>query len=306
MNRKLIAMLLVLALMLGLALTGCDSSGDDNTTPGTDGTTNSTLQTDPEPTGTEPQPTETEPQPTEPQGVEVYNGLTDVELDNLPKVTADNFQTQMEAAWNFGWEGNGTLEYNATKTDFAGTAGDSDLIWRLGTVGEEGAVLTDNAGWGVQLWTKGEGNIAYMYNKIDVPENITQFRIWAVGNTSNDWSGSGSIRAVALYKDESGEYVKTVLVPTADTFNGNLTTTWNEETGTVNFSNSIWNIPDVLDGCMLVYDVTPILGRSDVVIVVESIGLGNVYGDEYTEAAEGVGNGEVMPDVVIIKRIMFL
>lgn len=306
MNRKLIAMLLVLALMLGLALTGCDSSGDDNTTPGTDGSTNSTPQTDPEPTGTEPQPTETEPQPTEPQGVEVYNGLTDVELDNLPKVTADNFQTQMEVAWNFGWEGNGTLEYNATKTDFAGTAGDSDLIWRLGTVGEEGTVLTDNAGWGVQLWTKGEGNIAYMYNKIDVPENITQFRIWAVGNTSNDWSGSGSIRAVALYKDESGEYVKTVLVPTADTFNGNLTTTWNEETGTVNFSNSIWNIPDVLDGCMLVYDVTPILGRSDVVIVVESIGLGNVYGDEYTEAAEGVGNGEVMPDVVIIKRIMFL
>ena len=300
MNRKLIAMLLVLALMLGLALTGCDSNGDDNTTPGTDGTTNnSTPQTD-------PKPTETDPQPTEPQGVEVYNGLTDVQLDNLPKVTADNFQTQMDAAWNFGWEGPGTLDHNATKVDFAGAAADSDLIWRLGTVGEEGAALTDNAGWGVTLWTKGEGSIAYMYNKVDVPETATQFRIWAVGNTSNDWSGSGSIRAVALYKDEAGAYVKVVLTPTTDTFNGNLTTIWNEENGTVNFADSLWNIPDVLDGCMLIYDVTPILGRSDVVIVVEAIGLGTVLGDEYTEAAEGVPNGEVMPDVVIVKRIMVL
>ena len=296
---------MLLALVMVLALVACDTQTPDPTDP-------KPSQTDPKPTDpkpTDPKPTDpkpTDPKPTEPQGKEVYLGMTDVYLDSLPKVTSDVFQKHMEVDWNFGWEGDASLEHNATKADFAGTATADQVIWRLGLQGEEGTVLTDNAGWGVQLWTKGEGKIAYMYNKLDIPSNVTQFRVWGVSNTSNDWSGSGAIRAVALYKNEQGEYVKHVFVPTADTFTGNQTTKFNEEKGTVEFANGLWSIPDVKDGCMIIYDLADLAGKQDVIIVVESVGLGQILGDEFTEAAEGVPAGEVMPECVIIKRIMFL
>jgi len=296
---------MLLALVMVLALVACDTQTPDPTDP-------KPSQTDPKPTDpkpTDPKPTDpkpTDPKPTEPQGKEVYLGMTDVYLDSLPKVTSDVFQKHMEVDWNFGWEGDASLEHNATKADFAGTAAADQVIWRLGQQGEEGTVLTDNAGWGVQLWTKGEGKIAYMYNKLDIPSNVTQFRVWGVSNTSNDWSGSGAIRAVALYKNEQGEYVKHVFVPTAETFTGNQTTKFNEEKGTVEFANGLWSIPDVLDGCMIIYDLADLAGKQDVIIVVESVGLGQILGDEFTEAAEGVPAGEVMPECVIIKRIMFL
>ncbi len=306
MTRKIIAMLLALIMLLSLA--ACDPA-EPNPSNDPQPSQSDPAATDPEPSQSDPAPTDptpTESQPTGSEGQEVYLGMTDVYLDSLPKVTADVFQKHMEVDWNFGWEGNATLEHNATKADFAGTASAEQVIWRLGLQGAEGAVLTDNAGWGVQLWTKGEGNIAYMYNKLDIPADMTQFRIWGVSNTNYDWSGSGAIRAVALYKNENGEYVKHVFTPVADTFIGNQTTKFNEEKGTVEFANGIWSIPDVLDNCMIIYDMADLAGKEDVVIVIESVGLGLILGDEYTEAAEGVPAGEVMPECVIIKRVMFL
>lgn len=304
MTRKIIAMLL--ALVMVLALAACDTTAPN---PSTDPQGSQTNPSDSQPTGNDPDPTDpepTDPEPTDPVGEDVYLGMSTEYLDSLPKVTADIFETQMNVSWNFAWEGDGTLEHCATKADFDGTASAEEVIWRLGTAGDEGTVMTDNAVWGVQLWTKGEGKVAYMYNKIDIPENVNQFRVWAVSNTSNDWSGSGAIRATAIYKNENGEYVKHVFVPTADTFTGNMTTVFNEEKGTVEFQYGIWSIPDVLDGCMIIYDMADLAGREDVIIIVESIGLGTIFGDEYTEAAEGVPAGEVMPECVIVKRIMFL
>ena len=285
MTRKIFALLLVMAMLF--SITACN-----NPVEPTDSTANPTNPT------TKP----TEPTPSD----DYYLGLTNTHLDSIGKVTADIFDNQMNVNWNFSWEGDQTVEYNATKVDFDSIAADNDVIWRLGLAGEEGTVTTGNAGWGVQLWAKGEGNIAYMYNKIDVPEYATQFRVWASSNTDNHWSGSGAIRAVALYKGADGNYVKHIFVPKAETFTEGSTAFFNEENGTVEFSNAMWNMPGTLDGCMIIYDMADLAGKEDVVIVVESVGLGTILGDEYTEAAEGVPAGEVMPECVIIKRVMFI
>ena len=246
-------------------------------------------------------------EPTEPADPVVYNGMTASELDAIPCITTEEFQSYMDVTWNFGWEGNATIEHNATKADFDGTAPVDSKIWRLGTVGEEGTASIINAGWGVQLWTKGAGNVAYMYSKLDVPATATQFRIWAVGLTNEHWSGSGAIRAVALYKDENGNWVKEILRPIAETFTGNKTTVYNEADGTTRFSNAQnWSIPDVQDGCMLIYNMDNLKGREDVVIFVESVGIGNVLGTAATEEVGGVPNGSVMPENLIVKRVMFL
>ena len=86
----------------------------------------------------------------------------------------------------------------------------------------------------------------------------------------------------------------------------NTTASFNEENGTLEFHNGIWSMPGLLDGCMIIYDMADLAGKEDVIIVVESVGLGTILGDEYTEAAEGVPAGEVMPECVIAKRIMFV
>lgn len=285
MTRKLLALLLAMVMLF--SFTACTN------------TTNSTVGSAVEPTDdptVEPEPTET-----------VYLDLTATHLDSIGKVTADIFDTQMNVNWNFGWEGDGSLEHNATKVDFDGTAAETDLIWRLGAYGAEGTVIPSNAGWGVSLLAKGEGNVAYMYNKVDLPEYATEFRVWGVSHTSNHWSGSGAVRAVALYKDADGNYVKHVFTPKADTFTpDNTTAFFDEKTGTLQFSNSNWSMPGLLDGCMIVYDMADLAGKEDVIIVIESVGLGTIFGDEYTEAAEGVPTGEVMPENFFAKRVLFV
>lgn len=243
-------------------------------------------------------------EPTEPADPVVYNGLTASQLDAIPGVNAEDFAGYMDQNWNFGWVADTSIEALASKVDLTGTADPASKVWRVGTNAAEGCALIDNAGWGTILWTKGEGNIAYMYNKIDVPETVTQFRVWAVGNTSEHWSGSGAVRAVALYKDDSGNYVKEVLVPTADSIDGVNAVL--QADGSVKFTGGVWSMPGTLDGCMIIYNMDNLKGRNDVVIVVESIGVGAATGTADTEAAGGCANGDVMPDVVIVKRIMFL
>ena len=307
MTRKFLA--LVLAMVMLLSFAACDITqflpGSEPTEP--------TAPTDPAPTDpapTDPAPTDpapTDPAPTDPPATEppVYLNLTGSHLDAIGKVTADIFDVQMNSGWNFGWEGDATLEHNATKFDFDFNAADSDVTWRLGGYGAEGSVLHINGGWCTGLWAKGEGNVSYMYNKLDIPEYATQFRVWAVSRTDNHWSGSGAVRAVALYKDADGNYVKHVFVPKAETFTEGSTAFYNEEKGTVEFSEAIENMPGVPDG-MIIYDMADLAGKQDVVIVVESVGLGTVLGDEYTEAAEGVPAGEAMPECVLVKRVMFI
>lgn len=241
----------------------------------------------------------------EAEEVEIYNGFTASELDAIPGVGYSAFVNAMDATWNFGWEGNGTLEYNATKVDFNGTAASDAVIWRLGTLAAEDAAATINAGWGVQMWTKGEGNIAYMYNKVRIPPSTTEFRVWAVGNTDQHLSGAGSVRTVAIYRENGGDYVVQVLKPLESSFTGSKTTTL-QENGSVKFTNANWNMPDTVDGCMLTYDISQLPIGQDVIIMIEGIGLGEILGDEYTEAAEGVPAGQVMPDMVIVKRVMFV
>ena len=235
----------------------------------------------------------------------IYSGLRISTLDGLAK---EDFGTAMNETWNFGWHG-GTPDTTAAKVDFEGTAPTS-AQWHIGTEGAEGTAQVMNAGWGVGLWTQGEGSRAFMYCKTDIPENSAHFRIWAVSNTSEHWSGSGAIRAVALYKNAAGEYVKHVLVPTNDNafMTQEMDTVFTED-GYVVFKNaSNFNLPGACDPAngMLIYNLDALKGINDVVIVVETAGLGTVLGTEATEAAEGVANGAVMPEMIIIKRIMVI
>ncbi len=240
----------------------------------------------------------------EPADPVIYNGMTASELDALPTIRADEFDNYMNVVWNFGWDSSSSV---ADKVDFAGTATADSKIWKLGKVGEEGTVLHDNAGWGVMMWTRGTGNIAYMYSKLDVPETVNEFRIWAGGLSDVQFSGSGAIRAVAWYKDESGNYVKQVMVPLSGLFVGGATA-YHEEDGTFRYSNAQgWTIPDINNGDgMIIYDMGNLRGKTDVVIFVEAIGVGTVLGTADTQTAGGVPEGEVMPECVIIKRVMFL
>ena len=309
MKAKRFIMIIACVLTAAFLLAACASSE----TPETDSEKVDTVE--PVNSDTAPAPETTEESETESETEEattpvsdgsIYHGFTAEMLDAIPSVGPDAFQNQMEAGWNFGWEGNGTLDYNATKVDFAGNAPADKLIWRLGSDGAEGSVMVDNAGWGVILWSNGEGNVSYMYNKVSVPENVGAFRVWAVSNTSEHWSGAGAVRAVALYKDNDGNYVKKVLTPQEESFTGDHKTVFYPEDGTVRFSDAVWNMPDTLDGCMIIYDASDLIGREDVIIFVESVGIGQAFGDEFTEAAEGVPEGQVMPDVVIVKRVMFI
>jgi len=233
----------------------------------------------------------------------VYHGMTASELDALPGIKADEFGHYMNVVWNFGWDNNPITD----KIDFAGTAPADSKIWRLGKDGAEGHVIHDSAGWGIMMWTHSAGNTAYMYSKLDVPENVNEFRIWAAGLTNEQFSGSGAIRAVAWYKDENGNYVKHVMVPLDGLIVGDGTA-FNAEDGTITFSNAQgWTIPGINNGDgMLIYDMSALKGKTDVVLFVETIGLGTVLGTADTQAAGGVPEGDGMPECVIIKRVMFL
>lgn len=241
----------------------------------------------------------------EAEEVEIYNGFTASELDAIPGVGYSGFMQAMDATWNFGWEGPGTLDYNATKVDFNGTVASDAVIWRVGTLNGSDTESVINAGWGVQLWTKGEGSVAYLYNKVRIPPSTTEFRVWAVGNTDQHLSGAGAIRAVAIYRENGGDYVTKVLKPLDESFTGSKTTSL-QENGSVKFTNARWNMPDTVDGCMLKYDISELPTGRDVIIMIEGLGMGEILGDEYTEAAEGVPAGQVMPDMVIVKRVMFV
>ena len=300
MTRKILALLLAMVMLLSLA--ACDITLPNLPFFGSDPTEPPVEPTEPPVEPTEPPVDPTEPPATEP---DVYLNLTGSHLDSIGKVTADIFDAQMNANWNFGWEGDASHEHNATKFDFAGTAADEDVIWRLGAYGAEGTALHINGGWATGLWAKGEGNVSYMYNKVDIPQYATQFRVWAVSRTDNHWSGSGALRAVALYKDADGNYVKHVFVPKAEIFAEGSTSYFDEETGTVMFSNAVENMPGVPDG-MVIYDMADLAGKEDVIIVVESVGLGTILGDEFTEAAEGVPAGEAMPECILVKRVIFI
>ena len=247
-----------------------------------------------------------EPTP-EPEPI-IYDGLTASQLDAIPNIGYDEFGQYMNVTWNFGWEGDATLESNAKKADFDGTATADSKIWRFTGKGEHQPM---NAGWGVGLWAKGAESQSVMYSKVSVPATCTQFRIWAVGNKNEHWSGQGNLKAVALYKNASGQYEKRVLLPIADTFIGleegvtRLTNLMPD--GSIQFTNATnFTIPHVLDNCMLIYDMSALKGMEDVIIMVENNGIGNVLGTEETEVAEGVPAGQVMPEVIIVKRVMFL
>lgn len=270
-----------------------------------------TSCTIPEPTPTEPsttqspetEPPTTDPIPTNPPEEEVYHGMTASMLDAIPSINYNDFRKAMDSGWNFGWDTVVTMESVAEKVDFTGSAA-NEQVWHLGTEGE--ACKTGNSGWGVELRTTGKGNVSYMYNKVRIPTGTTEFRVWAVGNTDYITSGEGAMRTVAVYKDENGEYVTEVMKPLATSFTGMKTTKYYEEDGTIRFKNAKWNMPDTVDGCVIKYDISNLPKGQDVIIFIEGVGMGNVLGDEYTEAAEGTPAGEVMSDLVIVKRVMLV
>jgi len=283
MHRAL-SFLLAAAMLLPMVLSGCSIPGLNPT----------------EPQATEPNPTD--PAPTDPIVEEVYHGMTAEQLDAIPCIGYKDFHKAMDTGWNFSWDTVVTPETVASKVDFTGIADDQKL-WHLGTDGEEGTCATGNCGFGVELRTTGKGNISYMYNKLRIPPGITEFRVWAVGNTDNSSSGEGAVRTVAVYKDENGQYVKKTLTPLKSSFGFMSTTKFYEEDGTIRFSKASWNMPGVQDG-LIYYNVNDLPKEQDVIIFIEGIGLGNKVGDEFTEAAEGTPVGQTMSDLVVIKRVM--
>ena len=277
--RRLFGILLAASMLLPTILAGCANPGVTPT----------------EPAETEP----TNPAPIEPEK-EVYHGMTPSQLDAIPCVNYNDFRKAMDSGWNFGWDTVVSAETVANKVDFLGTANDR-AVWHVGTESDDCAV--SNTGWGVGLQATGKGNVAYMYNKVRIPPQMTEFRVWAVGNKDYVNSGEGAMRTVAVYKDESGQYIKKVLTPLASSFGASSSTKFYAEDGTIRFSNAAWSMPGVKDG-MIYYDVSDLPKGQDVVIFIESVGMGNVVGDEYTEAAEGTPVGEVMSDLVIVKRVI--
>ena len=245
------------------------------------------------------EPPVTDPAPTEPEK-EVYHGMTPSQLDAIPGVNYNDFRKNMDSGWNFGWDTVVSAETVANKVDFLGTANDR-AVWHVGTESDDCAV--SNTGWGVGLQATGKGNVAYMYNKVRIPDSITQFRVWAVGNKDYVNSGEGAMRTVAVYKDESGQYVTQVLKALPNSFVGSQTTKYYEEDGTVRFKNANWSRPGT-DSGMIYYDISSLPKGQDVIIFIESVGMGNVLGDEFTEAAEGTPVGQVMSDLVVVKRVI--
>ena len=272
-------------MLLPMVFSGCDSAPENPSGP---------TQTIPQ-----TQPSESTPIPE----TEVYYGMTPSMLDAIPCVNYNSFRNAMDSGWNFGWDSMVSADAVASKVDFAGNAADSTK-WHLGIQGEAQACDTANSGWGVELRTTGKGNVAYMYNKVRIPPGITEFRVWAVGNTDYISSGEGALRTVAVYRNEQGEYVTQVLKPLLSSFTGGKTTKFYEEDGTIRFKNARWNMPDTRDSCMISYDITELPRGKDVILFIEGVGLGNCLGDEYTEAAEGTPVGEVMSDLVVVKRVM--
>ncbi len=243
---------------------------------------------------TDPQPTE----PTEPEK-EVYHGMTASQLDAIPGVNYDAFRNAMDSGWNFGWDAVVSSEAVAGKVDFTGAAADR-AVWHLGTDAQ--GCATENTGWGVALRATGKGSVAYMYNKVRIPASITQLRVWAVGNKDYVSSGEGAMRTVAVYKDENGQYVTQTLKALSNSFTSQATKYYAED-GTVRFKNANWSMPGT-DSGMIYYDVSTLPRDKDVILFIESVGMGNVLGDEYTEAAEGTPAGQVMSDLVVVKRVM--
>ena len=280
--RRLFGILLAASMLLPTILAGCANPGVTPT----------------EPAETEP----TNPAPIEPEK-EVYHGMTPSQLDAIPCVNYNDFRKAMDSGWNFGWDTAVSTEAVANKVDFLGAADDQKL-WHVGTDGENSKV--GNSGWGVELSVTGKDNVAFMYNKVRIPASTTEFRVWAVGNTDYRNSGEGAMRTVIAYKDENGEYVTQVMTPLPTSFTGSRTTEFHEEDGTIRFKNAKWNMPDTLDGCMIKYDISNLPKDQDVIIFIESVGMGNVLGDEYTEAAEGTPAGEVMSDLVVVKRVILV
>ena len=208
---------------------------------------------------------------------DVYLGMTAAELDALACIEAGEFGDYMNVRWNFAWDGNPV----ADKVDFTQTAGADSKIWKIGIVGNS---AFGDAGWGVQMAPTGVGSNAFMYTKLDIPaEGISQFRIWAALLKNENWSGNAAIRAVAVYKDADGNYVRETLVPINEAIQF-----YNEEDGTVRISGNDWGVNDIPDG-MMIYGLGNLAGKEDVVIFVEAIGI-----------EDGI------TDHVIVKRIMFL
>ena len=208
---------------------------------------------------------------------EVYLGMTAAELDALACSEAGEFADYMNVRWNFAWDGNPV----ADKVDFTQNAGADSKIWKIGIVGNS---AFGDAGWGVQMAPTGVGSNAFMYTKLDIPaEGISQFRIWAALLKNETWSGNAAIRAVAVYKDADGNYVRETLVPINE-----AAQFYNEADGTVRISGNDWGVNGIPDG-MMIYGLGNLAGKEDVVIFVEAIGI-----------EDGI------TDHVIVKRIMFL
>lgn len=230
----------------------------------------------------------------------VYAGMTVKELDAIPDVTHADFDNAMNSTWNIGWDGDGSLTNGTNKIDFDGSTPDS-LKWKVKSLDGVGQAI--NAGWGCELWSQGqetlsEGADVIMYNKIDVPCNVNQFRVWGVGMSNVNLSGNGAFRVKALYKDAAGYYESLILNPVTQvpsyTYDGYVAFTGADQT-----------LPNALDNCMVVYDMSAIKGKT--VIISIEFDAGNAKrGTEDTEAAEGVKNGAIMPDCFIVKRVMFL
>ncbi len=283
-THRILSLILVAAMLLPVILGGCDAD--------------SPMPTDPSVLEELTQPSESMPV----AETEVYNGMTASQLDAIPCVIYNGFRHAMDSTWNFGWDSVVSSEAVAAKVDFTGTAAEQTL-WHVGTKGEEGAATVENFGWGVALRTIGKENVAYMYNKVRIPASTTEFRVWAVGNTDYSTSGEGAFRTLAIFRENGGEYVTQILKPLSSSFTGAKTTTYHED-GTIRFKNAKWNMPDTVDGCMISYDISNLPTDQDVIILIEAVGIGNVLGDEYSEAAEGTPIGAVMSDLVIIKRVM--
>ena len=188
---------------------------------------------------------------------QVVGTLTAADLDAIPA------ETNL-ARWDFAWGGQGAT---TSLIDFAGTAADTDVIWRSFQY-EDSSVIAD-AGYGAILNAyeaddDTQPGIA-MYNKTSISATAESLVVVARGQQVADTlSGAGQFRVVVYYLDGDAYVSETLTVQlTASQTAAGITQDTN---GYVT-----WDTPPTVDvDDLFTFDLSGLAGTANAIFVIEA------------------------------------
>ncbi len=166
--------------------------------------------------------------------------------------------------WDFAWGGQGT---SASLIDFAGTAIDTDMIWRCASYVDSSVIV--DAGYGAVMnafeSVDDTDPALAMYNKTSIPANAETLTVVARGQqVADSLSGAGQFRVVVYYKNND-VYESVVLTAslTASQIAAGIT---QDANGYVTF-----DVPPTIDvDDAFTFDISALAGISDAIFVIEA------------------------------------